>query len=194
MSNNWLLYTCKICVRTCLVGSVLSDPLRPRGLSPARLLCPWSSPGMNTGMGCRAFFQGIFPTQRSNPCLRCPALAGKLFTSSTTREAPPEAPPRIEHFKYCGNVWVTLSAQEFNHLRLIHALSTKKPSRKTVFQWMLPALSQLTFICFDVSIKTWATSALFESWWWEWKFPWRKKVYGKSRPRHDLNCNYCPAG
>ena len=35
----------------------------------ARLLCPWDSPGKNTGMGCHALLQGIFPTQRSNPGL-----------------------------------------------------------------------------------------------------------------------------
>ena len=28
-----------------------------------RLLCPWVSPGKNTGVGCHAFLQGIFPTQ-----------------------------------------------------------------------------------------------------------------------------------
>ena len=26
----------------------------------ARLLCPWDSPGKNTGVGCHAVFQGIF--------------------------------------------------------------------------------------------------------------------------------------
>ena len=36
---------------------------------PARLLCPWDSPGKNTGVGCRALLQGIFPTQGSNSCL-----------------------------------------------------------------------------------------------------------------------------
>ena len=30
------------------------------GLQPARLLCPWDSPGDNTGVGCHALFQGIF--------------------------------------------------------------------------------------------------------------------------------------
>ena len=34
--------------------------------SPPRLLCPWSSPGKNTGVGCHFFLQGIFPTQGSN--------------------------------------------------------------------------------------------------------------------------------
>ena len=33
---------------------------------PTRLLCPWSFPGKNTGMGCLFFLQGIFLTQRLN--------------------------------------------------------------------------------------------------------------------------------
>ena len=31
-----------------------------------RVLCPWDSPGKNTGVGCHALLQGIFPTQGSN--------------------------------------------------------------------------------------------------------------------------------
>ena len=42
--------------------SVLSD-------SATRLLCPWDSPGKNTGVGCHALLQGIFPTQGLNLCL-----------------------------------------------------------------------------------------------------------------------------
>ena len=48
--------------------------VQPHGLQPASLLCPWDSPGKNTGVGCHALFKGtfhprdqmIFPTQRSN--------------------------------------------------------------------------------------------------------------------------------
>ena len=50
-------------------------------------LCPWASPGKNTGEGCQALLQGIFLTQGSNPCLwHLPALAGGFFTISTTWE------------------------------------------------------------------------------------------------------------
>ena len=35
----------------------------------ARLLCPRDSPGKNTGVGCSALLQGIFPTQGLNPHL-----------------------------------------------------------------------------------------------------------------------------
>ena len=55
------------CVRA---RSVISDSLWPY----ARLLCPWDSPGKNTGVGCHFLLQGIFPTQGSNPCL--PQYAG----------------------------------------------------------------------------------------------------------------------
>ena len=43
--------------------------VQPHGLQPARLLCPWDSPGKNTGVGCHALFQGIFRIQGSNPSL-----------------------------------------------------------------------------------------------------------------------------
>ena len=38
---------------------------------PTRLLCPWDSPGENTGVGCHSLLQEIFPTQGLNPHLLC---------------------------------------------------------------------------------------------------------------------------
>ena len=35
--------------------------LWPHGLEPARLLCPWNSPGKNTGLCSHSLPQGIFP-------------------------------------------------------------------------------------------------------------------------------------
>ena len=35
--------------------------LRPCGLEPTRLLCPWGFSGRNTGEGCHFLLQGIFP-------------------------------------------------------------------------------------------------------------------------------------
>ena len=39
------------------------------GLWPARLLCPWKSPGKNTGVGCHFLLRGIFPTKGFNASL-----------------------------------------------------------------------------------------------------------------------------
>ena len=44
--------------------SVVSNFLSPHGL-----YSPWNSPGQNTGLGSCSLFQGIFPTQGSNPDL-----------------------------------------------------------------------------------------------------------------------------
>ena len=56
--------------------------LRPHGLQPARLFCPWDSPGKSTRVGCHALLQGIFPTQAVNLCLiMSPALTGRFFTT-----------------------------------------------------------------------------------------------------------------
>ena len=49
--------------------SILFDSLRPHGLQHTRLLCPWNSPGKNTGVGCHSLSQRIFPTEGSNPGL-----------------------------------------------------------------------------------------------------------------------------
>ena len=68
----------------------MSDSLRPYGLWSARLLCPWISPGKNTGMVCHALLQGMFLTWGWNPefsLLHLLHWASRFFTTSTTWEA-----------------------------------------------------------------------------------------------------------
>ena len=67
-----------------VICSAMSDSLRPQGLGPTRLLCPWDFPGNNTRVGCNFLLQGIFVTQGSNPCLLCLGLADRFFTTSVT--------------------------------------------------------------------------------------------------------------
>ena len=47
----------------------MSDSLRPHGLQPTMLLCPWDFPGNSTVVDCHFLLQGIFPAQGSNPGL-----------------------------------------------------------------------------------------------------------------------------
>ena len=54
---------------SCLVTRSCPTLLQPHVEQPARLLCPWDSPGKNTRMGCQVLLQGIFLTQGSNPGL-----------------------------------------------------------------------------------------------------------------------------
>ena len=77
------------------VCSVVSNPSRPHGLLPARLLCSWDSPGKNTRVGCDSLLQGIFqprdPTHIS--CVSCtgsglfaPELPGKHSRKKTLNQ------------------------------------------------------------------------------------------------------------
>ena len=80
LSTYWLPGTVPGTVTALLFShSVVSDSLWPYGLWPARLLHPWDSPGMNTGMGCHFLLQGISPTQESNlPLLHCRQILYRL--------------------------------------------------------------------------------------------------------------------
>ena len=66
-----------MCVCVYVSYSVVSNSLLPHGSmvanpqQPSRLLCPWNSPGKNTGVGCHSLLQRIFPTKGSNPGLHC---------------------------------------------------------------------------------------------------------------------------
>ena len=88
-----------VCFFVCLVAQLcptLCGPMdcRPSGSSARRIFS-----GKNTGVGCHALLQEIFPTQRSKPGhLHCrqilyhqihqgSPLAGKFFTTSATWEA-----------------------------------------------------------------------------------------------------------
>ena len=56
-----------LCVCMCVCAQSCLTLCKPMDLQPARLLCPWNFPSKNTGVGCHSLFQGIFPTQGSNP-------------------------------------------------------------------------------------------------------------------------------
>ena len=61
--------------------SVMSDSLQPQGLTIAHcreiLVCPWNSPGKNTGVGSHFLLQGISPTLGANPVSH---MVGGFFT------------------------------------------------------------------------------------------------------------------
>ena len=61
----------------------------PMDYSPPRLLCPWNSPGKNTGVGSHSLLQGIFLSQGSEPGIkpRSPTLQGDSLLSE-----PPGSP------------------------------------------------------------------------------------------------------
>ena len=71
LTPDYLCCRCRLVLQSC---PTLCDSMN-WSLS---LLCPWNSPVKNTGMGCHAFLQGIFPSQGSNLGL---LHAGRFFTT-----------------------------------------------------------------------------------------------------------------
>ena len=63
--------------------SDVSGSLQLHGLWPTRLLCPWDSPGKNTGVGCHFPLQRIFLTRESNSALLVFCIAGGFFTTES---------------------------------------------------------------------------------------------------------------
>ena len=67
-------------------------PPPPPSTTTTRLLCPWDSPGKNTGVGCHFLPQGIFPVQGSNlglPCRQTNSLPLSLLGSSVQQPCDP---------------------------------------------------------------------------------------------------------
>ena len=69
---------------------------------------PWDFPGKNTWIGCHALFQGIFPTQESNPYL--------------------------QHLLHCTQVLYPLS--HLRSPTVEHYLALKKEDSNTCYTWM----------------------------------------------------------
>ena len=78
-----------MCVCVGVSCSVVSDSLRPHGLWPTRLLCPWSknTPGKNTGVDSHSLLQGFFPIQGLNlvSCITDRLLPKPVITLRITK-------------------------------------------------------------------------------------------------------------
>ena len=60
---------------------VVSSSLGPHGLQPARLLCPWNSPGKNTGVGYHFLLQGMKVKSDSEVTQSCPTHSNPMDCS-----------------------------------------------------------------------------------------------------------------
>ena len=70
----------------CLVVQLCPTPCDPMDCSPTGSSVHGDSSGKNTGMGCHALLQGIFPTQRLNPgLLHCRQILHHLSCQGSPR-------------------------------------------------------------------------------------------------------------
>ena len=77
----------------------MSDCLQPYGWQHAKLLCPWDSPGKNTGVDGHALLQGISLNQGSNLHLLCFLNCRRIFFFTTEPQRKPQTAfnPRQTH-------------------------------------------------------------------------------------------------
>ena len=94
----------------------------------ARLLCPWDSPGKNTGVGCPFILQVIFPTQCSNSglphcrdtpyCLSHQGNSELQFVGTN--------PPLVN----CHRVWLTRVLEKLCGINLVWEASVHEQYKK----------------------------------------------------------------
>ena len=56
--------------------------MRPHRWQPSRLLCPWDSPGKNTGVGCHFLLQCMKVKSESQIAQSCPTLSNLMDCSA----------------------------------------------------------------------------------------------------------------
>ena len=58
-----------------------ADSVRPHRQQPTRLLCPWDSPGKNTGVGCHFLLQCMKVKSEREVAQSCPSLSDPMDCS-----------------------------------------------------------------------------------------------------------------
>ena len=85
---------------TVTVKIIIHGFVGPHGLQPTRVLCPWDSPGKNTGVGCHALLQEIFLTKGWNPGL--PHSRWILYRLSHILIHSLQSPPALNSLLLCA--------------------------------------------------------------------------------------------
>ena len=129
--DNCWRWAMSMCVHVCSVASVVSDSLWPHGLWPTRLLCPWNSPGKNTGVGCHALLQGIFPIQGSYPSLLHLLHCRQILYCWATRETRAKS-ICFEYFSNIFDIFFMIKLSKIISLALFFIHSTLRGVIKSV--------------------------------------------------------------
>ena len=106
----------------CYAKSLQScQTLRPFGLQPTRLLCPWDSPGKTTAVGCHILLLGIFPTKSASNILFLGLNGGYLEVSLLNRT-------------YTLGTFLNMPNKEEEKLRILPNVVAFRNSRQSRFE------------------------------------------------------------
>ena len=126
----------------------MSNSLQPYGPQPAKLLCPWDSPGENTGVGCLApSYKGSFQS-RDRTHVSCIDYIGRwILNYWTMGEAPNSGrdPPHIYRSALPSpslepSLWKHLIGRELGPACLDHAQTVGSRKSRTLTATWVPHL------------------------------------------------------
>ena len=102
--------------------SVVSDSLWPHGLWPPRLLCSWTSPGKNNGVGSHSHLRRIFWPRDWTQVFH---IAGRFFTIWATREVP----CHVKCHHHLSTVWQRVNLLDGSIFRIYIYIENMKLDR-----------------------------------------------------------------
>ena len=119
------------CAVLCLVYQLCLTLCNPIDCRPPDSFVHGDSPGKNTGVGCRALLQGIFPTRGSNPSLwQCRWIlyhlshqASLVLVSSKVKSHPQTTSSHLRHFLLKTPVKCKYLPKKGNSLATFHSSS-----------------------------------------------------------------------
>ena len=131
-----LFYSCCCCK----VTSVVSNSVRPHRWQPTRLLCPWYSPGKNTGVGCHFLLQCMKVKSESEVAQSCPTLHDPMDCS---------LPGSSIHGIFQARVleWVAIAFSDY---------SCRGATIRKFPQSFLPITEYLNFCCLSNNFLSWS--------------------------------------
>ena len=145
MENNMCMYAQWLsCVRLFVT---------PWTIQLTRLLCPWASPGRNTGVGSHSLLQGIFPTQGSNlGLLHCRQIL--YYLSHQGRPVP-------VCVCVCVCVYIYIQRERIEQNRILSSLERKKMLSHATTQMKLDIILSETglYLLFRTSCQIFMNSA-----------------------------------
>ena len=142
---------------------LLSNSVRPHRRQPNRLLCPWDSPGKNTGVGCHFLLQCMKVKSESEVAQLCPtfshhmgcSLPGSLVHGFSRQEYWSGLPlPSLWIIRYVLKIYEILLQVSPKWLCLLNAMLNK-------YSYVLVKYD--SYLCSRSSFRAWQkTSHIFQ--------------------------------
>ena len=138
--------------------SVVSDSVNPWTLA-CHLLCPWDSPGKNTGVGSHFLLQGIFPyrDQIHISCVSC--IAGRFFTHWAIGK---DLCWKVLYAFSYRKSWKWLSTHKYTHTRIfISVLHIYSVDQKLSVRTLCMLQLECFYSCLCSHYSKWIGSFIF---------------------------------